>query len=415
MNGYIALILTALFMMPAVLSAADYREPNRDLSFTVTVDRPEHGSVTLDPAIPPDGKAPAGAMITVAATPERGYAFDGGYYAVPGRWGNMYFESMTPSFTVTVDRDMSIGASFIEKERLHGFSVTQDVVYAQPGVKKLKYDVFSPDGAKNLPCIVIIHGGGWSTNTEDIMRGLARELVKDGDYVVFSIDYRWLGTLDGDTVPNTMADLIGDVYGAIAHIQEHATEYGGDPTRVAVTGDSAGGHLAAAAITMVDRIGAGGFGEKPGVFEFLPSYLPADKTVSTVRHEITRALKAAAPSYGVFGGSLLKNYAGNPPDESRLRAISPIDHIPARSERDIPHYLLRGTNDTLITDETVRSYADALKAAGQRAIHVEVEGANHAFFDWKPDAITKATFEKYGVPYAAEMKSFFDSVFHPGR
>lgn len=69
----------------------------------------------------------------------------------------------------------------------------QDIVYAQPGAKKLKYDVFTPDGANKLPCIVIIHGGGWATNTEDIMRGLARELIKGRKYVAISIDYRWIG------------------------------------------------------------------------------------------------------------------------------------------------------------------------------------------------------------------------------
>ena len=37
-----------------------------------------------------------------------------------------------------------------------------------------------PKGARNLPVIVIIHGGGWTANDEDIMRGLARELVRDG-------------------------------------------------------------------------------------------------------------------------------------------------------------------------------------------------------------------------------------------
>lgn len=58
------------------------------------------------------------------------------------------------------------------------------------------------------------------------MRGMARELVKSGDYVFFSIDYGWIGTKDGDSKPNTMADLIEDVYEAIAHIQEHAEEYG---------------------------------------------------------------------------------------------------------------------------------------------------------------------------------------------
>ena len=139
--------------------------------------------------------------MTVTATPDAGYAFDSGYYSVPGRWGAMYFESMSNPFTVTVDRDQRVGASFIEAEELKGFRVIQNVVYAQPGVKPLKYDVYTPDGAKKLPCIVIIHGGGWSTNTEDIMRGLARELVKTGQYVVCSIDYRWLGTLDGDETP----------------------------------------------------------------------------------------------------------------------------------------------------------------------------------------------------------------------
>jgi len=39
-------------------------------------------------------------------------------------------------------------------------------------------------------------------------------------------------------------------------------------------------------------------------------------------------------------------------------------------------------------------------------------GASHAFFDWKPDANTKATFAKYGVYYASEMKAFFNSVLY---
>ena len=44
--------------------------------------------------------------------------------------------------------------------------------------------------------------------------------------------------------------------------------------------------------------------------------------------------------------------------------------------------------------------------------YVQVGGAGHAFFDWKPDERTKATFMKYGVYYAAEMKAFFNSVIY---
>jgi acetyl esterase len=77
--------------------------------------------------------------------------------------------------------------------------------------------------------------------------------------------------------------------------------------------------------------------------------------------------------------------------------------------------LSRGTKYMLITDETVRVYADALKAAGQTVKYVQVEGTNHVFLDWKPDAQTRAAFEKYGVPYAPDMKAFFDSIFYPKK
>jgi acetyl esterase/lipase len=195
---------------------------------------------------------------------------------------------------------------------------------------------------------------------------------------------------------------------------EHAGEYGGDPTKIALTGDSAGGHLSAAAANMPDRIGAGGFGKTPGVFEFMPSYLSKDKTIEAVRAEITSAIRAAAPSYGVFGGDMLNPYSDDPAaDDSWRDAISPISHIPDAAKRAVPQYLLRGSEDFLIADEGVRAYADALDGAGQRVEYVQVPGASHAFFDWKPDGQTRATFEKYGVPYCREMEAFFDSVFYP--
>ena len=409
----IRVFLPAMLFVVLPLTAYTGAE-SQDEFFQVTVDTPENGSVRLEPAVPAEGKVAAGTVIRVTTTADAGYMFDSGYYATPGRWGKMFYESMTPVFEVVVDADKSIGASFIEGEKLEGFRVIQDVIYAQPGVKKLKYDVFTPEGARNLPGIVIIHGGGWSTNTEDIMRGLARELIKSGKYVAFSIDYRWINTGDGDEIPNTMADLIEDVFGAIAHIREHAARYGLDPGRIAVTGDSAGGHLSAVAANMNDKIGDGGFGETPGIFEFLPSYMPEGKTADQVRGEMTQAIKAAAPSYGVFAGSMLQRFAGESPDKSWIDAIAPIENIPDVKERAIPQYLLRGSLDMLIADEAVQSYADALRSAGQTVKYEQVEGANHAFFDWKPDAQTKAVFAQYGVPYAAKMRDFFNAVFYPG-
>jgi acetyl esterase/lipase len=149
------------------------------------------------------------------------------------------------------------------------------------------------------------------------------------------------------------------------------------------------------------------------VYQFKPTYMPAGKSIDQVRRELTEAIKVAAPSYGVFSDRALSRVQGTNAPAAAVKAIAPMDNIPNIKERAVPQYLLRGSQDPLIRDEEVRGYTDALKAAGQRAEYIQVEGASHAFFDWKPDAETKATFAKYGVPYAAKMEAFFDSVFYP--
>jgi acetyl esterase/lipase len=411
------LLLVSSITAICLLSSAVFnfaQTESEKMYFNVKLEQPANGTISVNPPIPADGKVAAGTILTASVLPATGYALDSGFYTISGPWTPAYCEFFTPEFQVPIGQDRTIGASLIEKKAVEGFTVIQDVVYAQPGIKKLKYDVYSPAGAKNLPCIIIIHGGGWIFNTEDIMRGLARELVRGGKYVVCSIDYRWIGTHDGDKVPNTLADIIGDVYGAIAHIQEHAKSYGADPTHIAVTGDSAGGHLSAAAINLVDQIGDGGFGLKDGIYQFKPTYLPPGKSTAQAREEITLAIKAAAPSYGVFSSTILAkgSRATNQP-LAVIKACAPLDHIPNVRQRSAPQLLLRGSLDSLISDTEVRAYADALKAAGQTVEYIQVEGAGHAFFDWKPDAGTKATFVKFGVPYAAKMESFFDTIFYP--
>ena len=383
-------------------------------SFKVKVDQPAHGKVTVTPAVPEDGMVKAGTVLNVKVeVTDEGWVFDSGYYLSfsGGMFYPTYKEVMNPEFQVKVEGDiMSLGASIMEAERLQGHRVIQDVVYAQPGVKPLKYDMFIPDGAKNLPCIVIIHGGGWSSNTEDIMRGLARELIKGGKYVVASIDYRWIGQRDGDQTPNTMNQLIEDCFGAILHIQEHAAEYGIDPKRLAVTGDSAGGHLSSSMANLIERVGDGGWGVKPGVYEYLPTYMPKGMSAKKAKKSLL-AIKAAAPSYGVFDRGSLKRFAAGL-DEEGQKAIAPNDNIPSVKSRAIPQYLVLGTLDRTVGREPMEKYVENLKAAGQTAELVIIEGAEHAFFDWKPDQRTKATFAKYGVPYAADMMRFFDEVFY---
>lgn len=405
--------ITSLFTI-ALMALSPIAKANQSVqeTYMVTLVPSENGSYTVTPEIPKDGKVAAGTELTVIATPNAGYSLDAVYYTFKGgMWGTLSVESFVPSMKIVVDKDMSIGSVFVENSLVKNLTVTHDVVYAQPGKKPLKYDVFAPKNAEDLPAVVIVHGGGWSSNNEDVMRGLARELTKNDQYVVFSIDYRWINKQDGDETPNHMHNLIEDVFGAIAHIQEHASEYGVDPTRIAVTGDSAGGHLSASAAMLCSMIGDGGFGKTEGVYEYMPTYMPKGKTVADVKKEIMDAVQVAAPSYGPFEAKDFSMFMEQK-DQPYWDAVSPLKHIPNVADRAIPNFIVRGTEDPIIPDAMIQGYVELLKENGQTVEYLQVEGAGHAFFDWKPDAPTRATFEKFGVPYAAKMKAFFDSVFY---
>ena len=381
-------------------------------TFKVVLVPSENGSYTVTPEIPKDGQVAAGTELTVSVKPASGYSLDAIYYTFKGgKWGTTSYENFSSPMKITVSKDMSVGAIFVENKLVENINETQDVVYAKPGVKPLKYDVFSPKGAKNLPIIVTVHGGGWSSYTEDNSRALARELVKGGRYVVFNIDYRWMDNADGDTEPNQMHNLIEDVFGAIAHIQEYASQYGADPNKIAVTGESAGGHLSAAAALLSTLIGEGGFGKREGVYQYRPSYVPKGKTLEQVRTEITSAVKASAPSYGVFDARHFEPLVKEK-NQEYWNAVSPVKHVPNVKERSIPHFIVRGKRDIIVGDEMVQPFVDVLKANGQQVEYIQIEDLGHGFFNWIPDSRTRSTFAKHGVKYADAMRTFFDSVFY---
>jgi alpha/beta hydrolase fold-3 domain protein len=373
--------------------------------FKITLDEARNGSYTVSPKLPKDGIVKRGTTLTISATANEGYIPDGGYYATIQDGYVQYHETMQSSFKVKVDKEMNIGYSFVPKETEENLRVIQDIVYAKPGVKALKYDIYAPKGKDRLPCIIIIHGGGWSSNSEEVMRGFARELANSGRYVVFNIDYRWMDKLDGDKKPTALHQIIEDVYGAVIHITENAAMYGGDSNNIFLTGDSAGGHLAASVANFVERLGDKGFNKIENIFQFAPTYMPKGKSIEEIKQKLAQSIKGVAPSYGVFSMQMLSQRFANYPF---LKEVAPINYIP--EGRAVPYFLLRGTEDQLIKNEEVESYAKALIKAGQRVEYLQVGGANHAFLDWKPDEETQETFSKYGKYCTKHMLLFFDNI-----
>ena len=199
--------------------------------------------------------------------------------------------------------------------------------------------------------------------------------------------------------------IIEDVYGAVVHIIEKASLYGGDSSSIFLTGDSAGGHLCASVANFIDRIGNKGFNKLNNTFQFLPTYMPKGKSIEEIKQKLAQSIKGVAPSYGVFSTEILSQRFTDYPF---LSEVAPINYIP--EDRAVPHFLLRGSEDKLIKNEEVENYAKALIKAGQRVEYLQVGGADHAFLDWKPDEETQETFNKYGKYYTKHMLLFFDDI-----
>jgi acetyl esterase len=98
--------------------------------------------------------------------------------------------------------------------------------------------IFAPSTAPGLPVLVYFHGGGWVLGDLDTHDGTCRTLAKLIDGIVVSVDYR-LAPEHKFPVP------FDDCYAAATWTVENASSIGGDPRRVAVGGDSAGGNLTA--------------------------------------------------------------------------------------------------------------------------------------------------------------------------
>jgi acetyl esterase len=91
---------------------------------------------------------------------------------------------------------------------------------------------------KSLPVVVFYHGGGWSIGDLDTHDPLARAHAIGAEAIVVSVDYRL-------APEHPYPAGIDDSWAALQWVGEHATELGGDPSRIAVAGDSAGGNIAA--------------------------------------------------------------------------------------------------------------------------------------------------------------------------
>ncbi len=138
-----------------------------------------------------------------------------------------------------------------------------NVAYADPSEERQVLDIFAPDGAKNLPVVFWIHGGGWQTGDKSDVQ-IKPQVFNDLGCVFVSTNYRLLPKVD-------MEVLIQDVAMSLAWVHGNIEQHGGDPARIFVMGHSAGAQLAALLCTDERYLKAQGV-----PFEVLRGCVPVD-------------------------------------------------------------------------------------------------------------------------------------------
>ena len=116
-------------------------------------------------------------------------------------------------------------------------NVKRDMPYVERADPRQKVDIYSPEGAKNLPVIFWIHGGGWQTGDRTNVQVKPQAFVDKG-FVFVSTGYRLLPDVE-------MVTIFRDIAKSVRWVHDHIAEHGGDPNRILVMGHSAGAQLAA--------------------------------------------------------------------------------------------------------------------------------------------------------------------------
>lgn len=149
-----------------------------------------------------------------------------------------------PSRVLSVAGTRRLSEQFFgSEEPIEQVETTRDLLIPGPDGNDLPIRVYVPEGEGPFPLLLWAHGGGFVLGGLESHDPTCRLLANETGYVVVSVDYRL-------APENPFPAALRDYYSAIRWVAEHGATIRGDPDRIAIGGQSAGGNLTAAAALM---------------------------------------------------------------------------------------------------------------------------------------------------------------------
>jgi acetyl esterase/lipase len=254
--------------------------------------------------------------------------------------------------------------------------MVHDLVFSEPALpngtkKKLAMDIQIPARPGKKPLVVYVTGGGFAFASKESALNL-RTYVAEAGFVVASIQYRTV--MDGANY----RDGIADVKSAIRYLRAHANDYGIDPDKVAVWGESAGGYLASmAGVTgNVKTFDTGdNLGQSSAVQAVIDKFGPSDLSKVATDFD-TRSQEAYSSAdnpiaHYVNGASSTKGLVDDP---TATTTANPVTYITAS---DPAFLLFHGSKDPLVSPSQTLLLHNALLQAGVRSKRYVLTGASH--------------------------------------
>ncbi len=260
--------------------------------------------------------------------------------------------------------------------------LTRDLPYATPANPRQMVDVYAPEGAKNLPVVFWIHGGGWESGDRTAIQVKPQAFVEKG-FVFVSTGYRLLAEVE-------MATIFRDVARSLGWVHKNIAKYGGDPTRILVMGHSAGAQLAALICTDDRYLKAEGV-----PFTVLKGCVPVDGDT----YDVPAIIETAETRRRVHGQPQAKvghreKFGSDP---AKHRDYSAVTHV-ARN-KNIPPFLILHVADHPDTTAQAERLAAVLKDAGIPTKLFGARETNHSRLN-----------ENIGLPEDAPTKVLFEFV-----